>query len=94
MELANIYFYAANYLKFLNQNTKALACFLKSAKLRKEKGGTAYYNVALLLVQSGRKRKALEYFQKALELIEKEENIDNEYVIPQIYENIALIYLG
>lgn len=35
LELSNVYFYTANYLNFLNQSTKALACFLKSAKLRK-----------------------------------------------------------
>lgn len=35
LELSNVYFYTANYLKFLNQQTKALACFLKAAKLRK-----------------------------------------------------------
>ena len=35
LELSNVYFYTANYLRFLNQNTKALACFLKAAKLRR-----------------------------------------------------------
>jgi hypothetical protein len=37
--------------------------------MRKEKGGTAYYNVALLLLKTGRKKTALDFFQKALELI-------------------------
>jgi hypothetical protein len=46
-------------LNFLNQNTKALACFLKVAKMRKEKGGTAYYNAALLMLKANRKKKAL-----------------------------------
>jgi tetratricopeptide (TPR) repeat protein len=64
-----VYFYTANYLHFLNQNNKALACYLKSGKMRKEKGGTAYYNVALLLLKTGRKKTALDFFQKALELI-------------------------
>lgn len=82
LELSNTYFYTANYLNFLNQPTKALACFLKCAKLRREKGGTAYYNVALLLLKANRKRKALEYFLKALELIEAERNQDNNFVIP------------
>ena len=80
-----MYFYTANYLRFLNQNSKALACFLKAGKLRKEKGGTAYYNVALLLKSSDRKKKALEYFHKALEMIEKEGNIENDYIIPMIF---------
>jgi hypothetical protein len=35
LELSNIYFYTANYLNFLNQPGKALACFLKCAKLRR-----------------------------------------------------------
>ncbi len=35
LELSNVYFYNANYLNFLNQPNKALACFLKAAKLRK-----------------------------------------------------------
>lgn len=74
LELSNVYFSTANYLNFLNQNNKALACFLKAGKLRKEKGGTAYYNVGLLLLKAGRKKKALEYFQMALDLIEKEKN--------------------
>jgi tetratricopeptide (TPR) repeat protein len=82
LELSNCYFYTANYLNFLIQNTKALACFLKCAKIRKHRGGTAYYNVALLLLRANRKKKALEYFQKALELIEQEKNQDNSYVIP------------
>lgn len=59
LELSNIYFYTANYLNFLNQPTKALACFLKCGKLRREKGGTAYYNVALLLLKVNRRKKAL-----------------------------------
>lgn len=59
LELSNVYFYTANYLNFLNQGTKALACFLKCAKIRKNKGGTAYYNVALLLLKAKRKKKAL-----------------------------------
>lgn len=59
LELANTYFYTANYLNFLNQGTKAIACFLKCAKLRKSKGGTAYYNVGLLLLKANRKKKAL-----------------------------------
>lgn len=59
LELSNVYFYTANYLNFLNQSNKALACFLKAAKMRKEKGGTAYYNVALLLLKSQRKKMAL-----------------------------------
>ena len=59
LELSNIYFYTANYLNFLNQPGKALACFLKCAKLRKEKGGTACYNVALLLLKADRKKRAL-----------------------------------
>ena len=59
MELSNAYFYTANYLNFLNQGTKALACFLKAAKIRKNKGGTAYFNVACLLLKANRKKKAL-----------------------------------
>lgn len=59
LQLSNVYFYTANYLNFLNQTTKSLACFLKAAKLRKDKGGTAYYNAALLLLKFGRKKKAL-----------------------------------
>lgn len=59
LQLSNVYFYTANYLNFLNQNTKALACFLKAAKMRKEKGGTAYYNAALLMLKADRKKKAL-----------------------------------
>jgi tetratricopeptide (TPR) repeat protein len=58
---------------------------LKCAKLRKNKGGTAYYNVALLLLKANRKKIALEYFQKALELIEQEKNKDNSYVMAEIY---------
>lgn len=50
LELSNIYFYTANYLYFLKKPTKALACFLKCAKLRKNLGGTAYYNAAFLLL--------------------------------------------
>lgn len=59
LELSNLYFYVGNYLTFLTQPNKALACFLKAGKMRKEKGGTAYYNVARLLVSAGRKKKAL-----------------------------------
>jgi len=44
---------------------------LKAAKMRKSKGGTAYYNAALLLLKADRKKKALEFFHKALELIEE-----------------------
>ncbi len=35
LELSNVYFYTANYLNFLNQYNKSLACFLKAAKMRK-----------------------------------------------------------
>jgi hypothetical protein len=63
LELSNIYFYAANYLNFLNQanqdSSKALACFLKCAKIRKEKGGIALYNAALLFLRANRKKMAL-----------------------------------
>lgn len=93
LELSNIYFYTANYLNFLNQGSKALACFLKCAKLRRHRGGTAYYNAALLLLRANRKKKALEFFQKALELIEQKRSQDNSFVIPEIYENMALIHM-
>lgn len=49
--------------------------------------------MALLLLKANRKKKALEFFHRALELIEKEKNQENSFVIPEIYENIALINL-
>jgi tetratricopeptide (TPR) repeat protein len=55
----------------LNQSEKALACFLKAAKIRKEKGGTAYFNVAILLLSMKRKKLAFDYFVQALNLLTK-----------------------
>ena len=50
--------------------------------------------MALLLNKAHQQQRALQYFQKALELILKENDKANSDVVPQIYECMALINLN
>lgn len=73
LELSNIYFMIGIFLnstKQLNLRQKAMVCFIRAAYMRKEQGGVAWYNVALLLKEFGVKNYAMTYFNKALAMLQ------------------------
>ncbi len=51
LETSNIYVEIAQYYSFLNLPYKSLGCYLKAAKIRKEKSSICYYNAALILAK-------------------------------------------
>ncbi len=91
-ELSTIYFHTGNYLNFLNQSNKALACFLKAAKLRENKCSTSYYNAGIICIESKNYSVALDVLLLSLNNLSEVQRHKHPELEANLYESLAVVY--
>lgn len=80
-----MYFYAANYLNFLNQPNKALACFLKAAKLRGPKCSASYFNAGIICMDLKNYSTALDILLLSLNSLTEDERVKYPNLEAELY---------